>query len=99
MFLLLFLLGLIIGANREAIYKQTTEDTRKAYQKLSATQLAATSYYVVETLFGILERKFSGKDLSKDCNIINPCRKLNCDMCGGRALNIKTYIRKIKAYN
>lgn len=95
MYLFILLIGIILGANREAIYKQTIEDTRKACQRLSTTNLATSTYYVVETLFGILTERY-GRPIAVH-DFINPCTKRQCETCGGKPISINTYVRKLKA--
>lgn len=91
MYLLIFLLGLIIGRNCEEIAKRTYADTHKILQAFSKTQVAATAYYMVEGIYLLIESKFIHNNLcTKD--ILCSCNRRNCP---ARTVAISTYARKV----
>lgn len=94
MYLVLFLLGLIIGRNLGEIWKRTYEDTCKALQKLSTSKVAAAGAYMVEGAYIGLESRLHSRPLQCPHDLLHECDKRGC-----KPVKIDTWTRKLKAYN
>lgn len=95
MYLFILLIGIILGANRAAIYQQTVEDTSKVLQKLRAATSVRALCLGLEQIFIVLTDRYSRPIAAHD--FINPCTKRQCETCGGKPISINTYVRKLKA--
>lgn len=87
------IIGTIYGRNVTIINQRAYDDVHKVWLAISKTQVAMTTYYVIEMIYAAIERKLMQKDIYTH-DLLCTCNRRSC-----RPVKIETYIRKMKATN